>query len=192
MLYKDVLSGIAIFLTLVAFFPYIRSILAGTTKPHVFSWVIWSLTTSVVFFAQLQAGAGVGAWPTAVSGCVTLLIAFLAYLKRGDISITSSDRVLFIAGLSSLPFWYITSDPLWAVIILTGVDVLGFGPTFRKTFAAPFSESIMFYGISATRNIIVILALEAYSLTTVLFPAVIATECVVLIGMMLLRRKKEM
>ena len=36
---KLLFSSLAIALTLLAFVPYIRSILAGTTKPHVFSWV---------------------------------------------------------------------------------------------------------------------------------------------------------
>lgn len=49
---KLVLSVIAIVLTLVAFIPYIISILSGMTKPHVFSWVIWGITTFIVFLAQ--------------------------------------------------------------------------------------------------------------------------------------------
>ena len=50
---KLILSGLAIALTFVAFVPYIRSILQGVTKPHVFSWVIWGTTTVIVFFAQV-------------------------------------------------------------------------------------------------------------------------------------------
>ena len=61
MLYKDILSAVAITLTFVAFYPYLRGIVRGTTKPHVFSWIIWGSTTFVVFLAQLQAGGGVGA-----------------------------------------------------------------------------------------------------------------------------------
>ncbi len=48
---KLVFSGLAIALTFVAFVPYIRSILQGVTKPHVFSWVIWGTTTVVVCHA---------------------------------------------------------------------------------------------------------------------------------------------
>lgn len=52
--FKWVLSGLAIALTFVAFVPYIRSIFVGDTRPHVFSWVIWGITTGIVFFAQLE------------------------------------------------------------------------------------------------------------------------------------------
>ncbi len=189
MFYKELLSTIAIAITLIAFIPYIRSIIRGTIKPHVFSWLIWGITTFVVFLAQLQDNAGVGAWPIGVSGVITLFIALLAFLKRGDITITSLDWIFFIAAISSLPFWYFTSDPLWAVVILTIVDLLGFGPTIRKSYDHPFSESLLFFSLFAARNFIVIMALEYYSMTTVLFPLVIAIACTLLIIMIIYRRR---
>lgn len=71
--YKEALSAVAIVLTFAAFVPYIRTIISGTTKPHVFSWVIWGATTFVVFLAQLEGKGGVGAWPIGVSGSITVL-----------------------------------------------------------------------------------------------------------------------
>ena len=186
---KELLSAIAIVLTLVAFLPYIRSILQGRTRPHVFSWVIWGATTFVVFLAQLADEAGAGAWPIGVSGIITILIACLAYAKKSDNSITGMDWLFFVAALSSLPFWYLTSDPLWAVLILTTVDVIGFGPTFRKAYVQPFGEQITFYLLFAVRNCIVILALENYTLTTLLFPAVTAIACMQLILVIAYRRR---
>lgn len=189
MTYKEFLSAVAIALTLIAFYPYIRSIVQGKTKPHVFSWVIWGSTTFVVFLAQLEDNGGVGAWPIGVSGMITLGVAIMAYLKRADITITRTDWVFFIAAISSLPLWYFTSDPFWAVVILTTVDVFGFGPTVRKAYSHPFEEQLMFFALFAARNVIVILALENYSLTTVLFPATIATICLLLMIMVRYRRQ---
>jgi hypothetical protein len=187
--YKETLSAVAIVLTFAAFVPYIRAIISGTTKPHVFSWVIWGATTFAVFLAQLEGEGGVGAWPIGVSGIITLFIAFLAYVKRSDITITKTDRLFFVSALSSLPLWYFTSDPLWAVVILTTVDVLGFGPTIRKAYRFPHSESVLFFALFAARNLLVIMALESYSVTTVLFPAVIAAACMLLMAMLTYRRR---
>ncbi len=181
--YKELFSAVAIALTFIAYFPYIRSIIRGAIKPHVFSWVIWGTATFVVFLAQLADNGGVGAWPIGVSGGITILIALLAYVKRADITITKTDWLFFVSAMSSLPFWYFTSDPLVAVVILTTVDVLGFGPTVRKAYASPHSESLPFFALFAARNVIVILALENYSVTTVLFPAVLAVACVLLVAM---------
>jgi hypothetical protein len=189
MFYKEIFSAGAVALTLIGFIPYIRLIFKGTTKPHVFSWVIWGLTTTVVFFAILEDEGGVGAWPIAISGCITLFIALLAFLKRGDISITRSDQFFFVSALSSLPLWYLTSDPLWAVILLTIVDLLGFGPTVRKTYHHPHSESILFFLLFTARNLLVVFALENHTITTVLFPATIAIACTGLIAMMVYKRQ---
>ena len=189
MIYKEFLSAVAIAITFIAFFPYIRSIMRGQIKPHVFSWVIWGSTTFVVFLAQLEDNAGAGAWPIGVSGIITLFIALLAYIKRSDITITRTDWVFFILAISSLPFWYFTSDPLWAVVTLTTVDVLGFVPTVRKAYLAPYSESLLFFSLFTVRNVIVIIALENYSVTTVLFPAVIAAACLLLMTVIAYRRQ---
>lgn len=189
MLYKEILSFVAIVLTLAAYIPYIRAIFSGAIKPHVFSWVIWGATTLLAFLAQLEANGGVGAWPIGVSGSITIFIACLAYLKRADVTITKSDWLFFVAAMSSLPLWYLTSDPLWAVVMLTTVDVLGFGPTIRKAYHFPYSESLLFFGLFAVRNLLVMMAFENYSMTTLLFPAVIATVCVLLMMMIAYRRR---
>jgi len=188
-LYKPLLSAIAIALTLVAFVPYIRSILRGAIRPHVFSWVIWGTTTFAVFLAQLQDQGGVGAWPIGVSGAITIAVAGLAWAKRADITITRLDWLFFSAAMSALPLWYATSDPLWAVVVLTTVDGLGFGPTVRKAYAVPHSESLLFFALFTARNLLVLGALENYTLTTVLFPAAIAAACAVVMGIVVYRRR---
>jgi hypothetical protein len=187
---KELFSAVAIVLTFAIFVPYIRSIRRGQTKPHVFSWVIWALGTFVVALAQLAGSAGVGAWPIGVSGLITAYIAVLAYRKQSDTAITRLDWTFFVVALAAIPCWFLTSDPLWAVVILTGVDLAGFGPTFRSAYSRPYDERMGFYGLAALRNLLAILALERYSLTTVLFPAAVGVACVVLVAMVGLRRKQ--
>lgn len=187
--YKEIASAVAIALTFAAFLPYIRKIIDGAIKPHVFSWVIWGSTTFVVFLAQLEGDGGVGAWPIGVSGVITISVALLAWLKRTDVTITATDWVFFVTAMSSLPLWFFTSDPVWAVVILTIVDVLGFGPTVRKSYLYPHSESLLFFSLFAARNLLVIVALKTYSITTVLFPAVIAAACLLLLLLVSWRRR---
>ena len=188
MLYKELLSTVAIILTFVAFIPYIRSIQQGTTKPHVFSWIIWASVTFIIFLAQLSDNAGAGAWPIGVSGIITLYVAVLAYRKKSDKMITRKDWSYFAAAMSALPFWYFTSNPLWAVVILTTVDLVGFAPTFRKAYHYPNEEQLLFFVLMACRNLISIMALEHYSLTTVLFPAATGLACILFIKLVVIRR----
>lgn len=188
MFIKEILSACAIILTFVAFVPYIKSILHGITKPHAFSWVIWAACTFIVFLAQLADKGGVGAWPIGISGLITIYVAILCYSKKLDSSITRGDWLFFILAMLCIPLWYFTSKPLWAVIILTFIDLLGFAPTFRKSFINPFSEQLTFFALMAARNLISIMALENFSLTTVLFPAATAMACLLFITMVIMRR----
>ncbi len=189
--YKKIVSGLAIALTFAIFIPYIRSILKGDIKPHVFSWVIWGLGTFVVFAAQLADHGGVGAWPIGVSACITCFIAILAFSRRGDVHITQTDWYFFVAAISTLPLWWLTSNPLWAVVLLTVSDLIGFGPTLRKAYAFPEEESVAFFAFGAVRNTLVIIALENYSTTTVLFPAAVGVACIIVASFLIYRRRMQ-
>jgi len=185
---KDILSAIAFVVTVALFASYIRSIRVAQTVPHVFSWVIWAGGTLLVFVAQLAGGGGVGAWPIGLSGCITGYIAYLAYRKRHQSRIRALDWVFFALAISALPAWWLASDPLWAVVLLTSADVIGFGPTFRRAYHQPHQEHAGFFAFGALRNLLVVLALERYSWTTVLFPAAVGIACLGLAGLLYVRR----
>jgi hypothetical protein len=186
---KALFSLLAVVVSIMAFVPYIQGIIKGHLRPHVFSWVIWTLTTSIVFFAQMADGAGVGAWPIGFSAVLALLIASLAYRHRGVVVVARSDWIFFSLALSALPVWALTSNPMWAVIILTSVDMLGFAPTWRKTYLAPHSESVVFFGLTALRCLLIVLALEHYSIATALFPVMIGLAASVTLSLALWRRR---
>lgn len=181
-------SAIAIALTLLAFYPFIRAILTGKSRPHVFSWFIWAAVTFTVATAQFAGGAGVGSLPLALSGLLTGGVAVLALCKAADTSIYRSDWVFLILAFSALPLWWLTADPLSAVIILTAVDLLGFGPSVRKAWSLPHEENAVFFTVGAVRNGFVVLALETFSWTTVLFPAAVGIACAAYVVFVIARR----
>lgn len=187
---KTLFSGISIVITLVAYFPYVIAIARDQTRPHVFSWVVWSLVTFIVFFAQLEADGGVGAWPTLVAALLSSYIALLAFRHKADVHINVTDWAFFLAALMAIPFWYFCGDPLWAVVLVTLVDTLAFAPTLRKAYHYPHQEHLTFFALFITRNIFSVFALEAYSITTLLFPLVISLACTGLIALTLWRRKQ--
>ncbi|MES1196073.1 MAG: hypothetical protein ABUL58_03925, partial [Steroidobacter sp.] len=153
------------------------------TKPHLFSWITWTLNSLVIFLAQTVSHGGFGAWPIGGSCLITAYTAVLAYRHRTDMSIATTDWVFFAIAVAAMMFWLLTSSPLLAVVLLTGSELVGFGPTFRFTFFHPHEERIGFYFLSSLRNILTISALEYYSLTTVLYPA---SKCVVSIILVML------
>ena len=182
-------GGITLALTFVAFYPYIRGILKGETRPHVFTWFIWGVGTIVVFVAQLMDGGGFGAMVIGVSGVITFGIAILALTRHADRSIVAMDWVFLALAASALPLWFFTDSALSAVIILTIVDLLGFGPSVRKAIDQPWEENATFFGIGAVRNVFVLFALGNYTWTTVLFPAAVGLACMIFVVVILARRR---
>ena len=180
---------LSVALAIASFVPYIAGIRNDTVKPHVFSWLIWTISTAVVFSAQVVADGGAGAWSTGVSGAMTACVTWLAWSLHRDIHITRADWFFLWAALASLPLWYLTADPLWAVVILTTIDVLGFGPTMRKLYHHPYEESMWFYVLFAVRSAVSIPALASLSLTTLLFPAAMVVSCFILCVLLLWRRQ---
>ncbi len=58
--FKPILAIFTVILTFVGYVPYIRDILKGKTKPHVYSWFVWTLTSAITYGLQIEGGAGVG------------------------------------------------------------------------------------------------------------------------------------
>lgn len=186
--WKQILSASAIALTFIAYAPYVWFILKGRTKPHVFSWVIWGVTTLLAGAAQLADGGGFGAWPIAVSGTIAIGVAVLSYVKRGDATVTRSDWAFLIAAFASIPAWLLTDNPLWASVILTVVDILGFGPSFRKAWTRPHEEGAGLFVLLTVRNLLAVLALESYSVTTMIFPLLSGLANMVFVALIIVRR----
>ena len=149
---------------------YLRSILFQNIRPHVFSWIIWGLLLLIGAAAQYAGHGGVGVWPTAYSGCMCLIYAALS-LKYGEKKITRSDWIAFIGALAAVPLWLITKNPLTAVILVTLIDTVGLYPTFRKSYINPWQENPYSFFFFAVTACLTLLALENYSLVTVLYQA---------------------
>lgn len=98
------------------------------------------------------------------------------------------DWVFLILAGSALPLWFLSETALSAVIVLTMVDLLGFGPSIRKAYQKPYEENATFFAIGAMRNGFVVLALENYSWTTMLFPTAIGMACLFFVSLILSRR----
>jgi hypothetical protein len=110
-------------------------------------------------------------------------------MKGSDLSITPLDWGCLVVALLALPIWLVTSNPLWAVLILTIIDLVGFGPTVRKAYSKPHEERVWFFLLGALRNALVIVALEYYSPTTIVFPAAVGIACVGLAVFIAFRRQ---
>ena len=166
---KLVLGIASAVVAFVNYLPYLIGVVRQTLHPHAFSWIIFTIITATISVAQLTEGAGAGAWATGATSITTFLIACFA-LRNGGYRITRSDKLSFVGALIAIPAWIITANPLVAVIILTGIEALGFMPTYRKAWLKPHDESILAFSLTILKYLLALGAMQSYSLTTVLFP----------------------
>lgn len=186
--YKILLGIIAIVVGCIGYIPYFRSMIAGTTKPHAFSWLIWSIIAAITFAAQITNRAGPGAWVSAAY-VISCLIVFIFALKKGEKNIALLDWLSLLGAGISLFFWYLTNSPLLTVIIITLIDCFGYIPTIRKSYHAPYEENADLYFWSGMSYVIALFAMKAYSVITLLNPFVLILTNVFFVLLLLWRRK---
>lgn len=185
---KILLGLISSVIAVGAYIPYFRDIFKGKTKPHIFSWFIWGLLGGITYIAQVVKGAGAGSWANGLTALICLVIAGLS-ITRGEKNITLTDKLSFGGAILALILWFLTKNPLSAVILACVIDTLAYVPTFRKAYKKPFEETLPAFITTTIGIIISLLALEAYSATTWLYPTVLVISNSLFIVMLLLRRK---
>jgi len=166
--YKIILGLLATILAIFSFYPYLKDIFKKKTKPHAYSWLIWSIIQGVGVLAMLEGGASFGSMGLAVGTLLTFVI-FLLSFKYGTRNITKIDTALLLACLVIIVVWLNQEDPLWAVVLVSLVDTIAYIPTYRKTYLNPQTETLFSYVMWVIANILSIMAMAHYSLVTMLY-----------------------
>ncbi len=188
--YKIWFAIIAVGLTVVAFIPYIRGIYAGTTKPHLFSWVVWSLVSFIAAIIQVKEGAAAGAWPTIIATALSCWITLMAVTK-GSKDIKKIDWFFLFASLAAIPLWLVLNDPTLSAILITVIELIAAGSTIRKSWVNPKEEVGLTYGLNTLRSILSIIALSSFSIATVVYPAGMVLMNGALFLILLIRNQNE-
>ena len=167
--YKVVIWLLAIAITLWWYYYYLRDIFKWKTKPHIFSWFIWAILTWVGFVIQFNDNAWPGAWITLTSAIFCWFVTILA-LKYWEKVITRGDTVSFIGSIIAIIIWLLLDNPLLSLLIIIFIDTLSFYPTFRKSWDKPWEETLIHYSFASFKFALAIIALNNFSLLTVLYP----------------------
>ena len=187
---KIVLGIIAALLALFSSYLYIRDIFRGNTKPHMYTWLIWSIVTTIAFLGQLVSGGGPGSWATGVAAVVTIFTFFLSLKGNyGTKNVTNFDKVCLVSAIFSILPWLLTKNILWSVILATIIDLIAFAPTMRKTWHAPKSESLGSMYADAVKHSLSIISMNTYSLVNVIYPTSVLITKFIIIGEIIFLRK---
>src|SRR6267154_611140 len=91
-------------ISLASYYPYIRDMLQGKTKPHAYTWLIWVLTQSTAVAGIIYGGGNYGAISLAIN-LIMLAVVFILSFKYGTTDISRSDTIVLVVALCAIVVW---------------------------------------------------------------------------------------
>ncbi len=167
--------------------PYYFDIFALKTKPHIYTWFIWLITTAT---ATVAAFYGNGGWGLVNLVLMTIIVfgVFVISIKYGTKNITKWDGAILVMAILAILVWWQLHRPLISVFMVTAIDVLAYLPSFRKSWEEPWSETLTSWLGFAIANVFAVLSLKEYNLLTTTYLVAIGLADVVLYLICLIRR----
>lgn len=171
-MHGQLIGYFSLLISTISYVIYIRDIIRGKTKPHAFSWLVWSILGLSVFVIQTTEGAGPGAWVNGYAGLSCAFI-FLLTLKFGERNIVKADWLFLMSASLAYLLWLVTKQALLSIVLLTTIDFFGFLPTYRKSYHKPWEETANMYWLSAVKYAVSLFAISTLSLVNVFYPIVL-------------------
>lgn len=187
---KNVVGIVATILVFLGYIPYFRDIVKRKTKPHLYSWFIGGFVAIIIFALQVSGGAGIGSLVTLAAGIMCLLVIVLGVIYKSNIEIVWIDTVFLILAFVALGLWLVAKQPVISAVLSTVIEVLGFMPTVRKSWNKPFTETLQSYYLNTFRFSFALLALQTYTIVTMIYPITWALFNGFFSLMLVIRRKQ--
>ncbi len=185
---KTIFAIISLLFGTAIFIPYYIGLIQKKTKPHLFSWLTWSLLIGLGFVLSYKGGGGAGSLPFLVDGLLCFTIAVYALVK-GEKNITRLDWIAFISALIIMIFYVLTKNAVVSVILTATIDFLGYVPTYRKSYLQPYQEPALTYFFALVSWVFSLGALGTYTFVTMFYPLSLIATNGAFILFLLMRRK---
>lgn len=185
---KVLFGAISAIVSFVSLIPYVLTMVRGHTRPHLFTWIVWTILTSIIFIIQWHGGAGPAAWSSGVIAFTSMCImsyAIFAGEKKGSFF----DWATFLISLACIPLWLLTKDPTFAAVFVTSIDVLAFWPTVSKSWREPHSENLLYYFAWLVKYPTAVFAVEVTSAANLVYPVTWSLVGLLFVTLLITRRK---
>lgn len=168
--------------------PYLRDMFKGETKPHAYTWLIWIITLGTAVAGLWKGNGGWGILSLSVE-LIFVFIIFLLSFKYGTKNITKTDTLILIVALAAVLVWWQLDNPVLAVAMAAAIDVIGYIPSWRKSYFEPWSETIFSWVGFTIANFLGIISLAEYNSLTLTYLLSVSVANIILIAICLVRRR---
>jgi len=154
---------------------YIKSILKGKTRPSAVSWLIWSVSPFIAFFAAtFSEGFKLASLVTLALGISPLLVFITASVTKNHLfKLTLPDLICGILAIISLICWLITKNPILTISFAILADFISTIPTLKKSYYYPDTEYAPTYLLAILAMSITLLANKETTSYSLIYPTYI-------------------
>lgn len=146
---------IGVFIDIIGSFFYLKSIIYGSTKPNLVSWVIWMLAPFIGTFFQIKAGAGLSVLPVFMAGLGPFFVITLSiFNKNAYWKVTTFDITCGLIALAALLLYVFTHNLGISILFAIISDCLAAMPTVVKSWNFPDTENGSIYTAGIIMNIL--------------------------------------
>jgi hypothetical protein len=168
-LLRILFSATASFLAILSYYPYIKGILKGKTKPNRATFLIWTVIGVVEIISYLASGGGLASGLLIAYTVGTGLI-FVMSIKYGVGGGSLLDITCLLGALVGVLGWVITKNPHVALSLSIIAGMFGYLPTFKKVYLTPKTENTSHWVLCGVAAVFNIFAISKWSLFTASAP----------------------
>lgn len=186
---KQILGLLAVVIAFVGYIPYFRDTIIGKTKPHVFSWFLWSVVDFIAFGLQWSKGAGFGSYASFAMGLICLVL-FIFSFRNGTKNIRTVDIISFMLAVLAIILWLMINQPMWSILLVVVIDIFSFTPTIIKSWDKPQEETLSTWFLTIIRQILILLSIGEINFVTIIFPLYSLIVNIAFFLLLVIRRKR--
>ena len=173
--------------------PYVLSIVRGKTRPSAVSQFLWAVLGVIDVAAQYSAGAS---WSLIMVAAVTFntgvftVLALAGYGYRNN-KLTWTDWACLLLAIVSLMAWYLTNNPVIALLFSLAANILAAIPTFIKAYSEPESELALGWALVTLAGVMGIASNTLWTPANLIIPIYTTLECAIIATLALKGRAKK-
>ncbi len=170
---------------------YLWLTVRGEVQPNRVTFFFWGLFPLIIFFAQSSVEVSSVLWITLSVGTLPFLIVGASYLnKAANWKILPKDYALALIAIFAMVLWYVTADPVLAILFSLVADIFVGIPTLIKSYSAPHSEDWRPYAVNAFGFLVGIFAIQNWVFVEYSFVVYLFLMTLVFAALIFVRQKQ--
>ncbi len=170
---------------------YVPDTLRGTTPPHRFAWLNWSVLADVVCMSQRADGAD---WTLAMAGTQAVVTSFVFVLaiRWGEGGVSRAETGTMALAGAGVAVWFVAEAPIVATAGVMIADLLAIVMMVPKVYRDPNSETLATYVLASVCGALAVGAVGAFDVSLLMYPVYYCAINAGLAALIVSRRGREL